>query len=445
VAETPESPQAEKGAEASGRAYAKLTPGPGMPASAVGAHQRARIYRAMIEIVAEHGYEAVKVREVVHLASVSSRAFYENFGSKEDCFLRTYEMVTRRSSRRIVASQAGERDWRERPRLIFAAFAREMENDPEAGRLALIEAYLAGPAALERVRHVESTFAAMLAESFARAPSGIVVPPLVVEGMMEGVAHVARLRLAAGMETELPALEAELTAWVLGYLGQPILDLGALDQGAVWRNTMLEPLAAPLEPGGALGDRALILSSIAKLVAANGHGNLTLARIRSDASVSRATFKAHFHSLEDGYMAAMEQSTAGAVAQIARAQAAGRTWPGSVYRGIAALCEFVADDSLLVGVCLQDTFAPHSIGAISRQRTMTAIAEPFLYDGPPGQRPSPLVAEAVAGASGAIFQHHIVRNWARRRQVAASLAYLVLAPVIGAGPAIDSIRSEQAA
>lgn len=95
----------------------RLHPGSGMPASDVAAHQSARIHRAMIEIVAEHGYEAVKVRELVHLAGVSSRAFYEHFGSNENCFLRTYEVVARPAMRQLIAAQAGEPDWRARPAL----------------------------------------------------------------------------------------------------------------------------------------------------------------------------------------------------------------------------------------------------------------------------------------------------------------------------------------
>ena len=119
----------------------KLHPGPGMAASDVAAHQSARIHRAMIEIVADQGYEAVKVRELVHLAGVSSAAFYKHFKDKEDCFLRTHDLVVRRATRRIISSQEGEEDWRTRPRLVFEAFARELKDDPGAAYLVLVEAY----------------------------------------------------------------------------------------------------------------------------------------------------------------------------------------------------------------------------------------------------------------------------------------------------------------
>src|SRR6187399_977339 len=85
----------------------KLSPGPGLAPQQVARHQLARIHRATIEIAARDGYQALKVRDIVRQAEVSTRAFYEHFGSKEDCFLRTYDLISRRTTRRIIAAQMG--------------------------------------------------------------------------------------------------------------------------------------------------------------------------------------------------------------------------------------------------------------------------------------------------------------------------------------------------
>jgi AcrR family transcriptional regulator len=421
-----------------------------MLATEVAENQSSRIHRAMIEMVAEQGFGAVKVRELVLLAGVSSRAFYENFASKEDCFIRTYEMVTRQASRRIIASQVGERDWRERPRLIFAGFLEELENDPDAARLALIEAHAAGPVGLESVRRAESTFLAMVGESFARAPNGIAVSPLVIEGMVAGVGAVSRARLLAGHEAQLPDLASELMEWALCYPHASAGQLIDLDGVSVWRNTMLEPLIIPSSMGEGrvwppTGDRALILVSIAQLAAANGYANLTVPRIRKNAGVSRTVFASHFEGIEDCFVAALEQGTGEVVAQVVRAQAAGRTWSGGVYRGIAALCDQIATDPILASVCFADDFAQHSNGGRYRQRMIATIAEQFAYGGPLELALGPVATEASTGAIWTIFNHHIVRDWAQRQKVAATLTYMALAPVVGASTAVAAIRSEQMA
>jgi AcrR family transcriptional regulator len=425
----------------------KLPPGPGMRAEEVAAHQSARIHRAMIEIVADRGYEAVKVREIVRLAGVSSRAFYERFESKEDCFLCTYDLIAKRAMRRMIAAQTGERDWRERPRLIFKAFAKELERDPAGSHLALAEAYLASPAALERARRNEATFVGMLAESFARTPGGVSIPPMVVEGMMSGITQVARTRLLAGRERELAGMSPALMEWALCYPGAHAGELAGLDMGRVWRDTRLEPPVATAYPQGgeegpASGDRALILASIAKLSGNGGYDSLTVSAIRREAGISRKVFHSYFDGVEDCYTAAMKQCTEMAIAQAALAQAAGRSSPGGVYRAISALCDEIFATPIFMAICLADVFQKGSPGSRARDGLIKSVLKQ-LSDTTMLPRPlSSLSTEATTAATWALFHHYVVRAPVAP-QVAATLAFMALAPVIGAGEAVEAIRSEQ--
>jgi AcrR family transcriptional regulator len=415
-----------------------------MAAKDVTAHQLARIYDATIDIVAERGYRALKVRDVVSGAEVSTRAFYELFGSKEDCFLQTYDRISRRAARRLIAAQAGETDWRRRPQLIFEEFVRELESNPEGARVALIEAYAADQVCRERAWKAERTFEGMLAEALARTPGGVVVPPLIVEGIMGGTASVARGRLSAGKVNELRDAGGDLVEWALSYPDEAMAGLLELDRRSVWRDTALEPTAyAGSGDGASRGDRSLILSAAVKLAAERGYGGLTTARIRSAASVSRRKFEAHFDGVDDCYLAALEQSAAEAFAHAARAQAAASTWPGGVYRAIAALCDRVADDAFLARVCLTDDFPPGASGARSRRRLIAATIELLMGGSPRSSRPAGTAAEALVGAVWSVFHRHVIRDWSLRRQVSASLSYLALAPAIGASQAVAAIEREQ--
>ena len=49
------------------------------------ASQRGRIIRAALEMIGEHGPGSLSVSEVVRRAGISRKAFYEQFGSFEDC------------------------------------------------------------------------------------------------------------------------------------------------------------------------------------------------------------------------------------------------------------------------------------------------------------------------------------------------------------------------
>lgn len=419
-----------------------------MAAKDVAAHQLARIHRATVDIVAEDGYKSFNVRDAVRYAEVSTRAFYELFSSKEDCFLRAHELISRRATRRIIAAQAAEWDWRQRPRRIFEEFLRGLEEDPAAARLVLIETYNADEAALQQAWRAERIFEGMLAEAFARPPDGVLMPPMVIEGMVAGIASVSRSRLLAETLSELSAASGDLIEWAASYPGEAAAELATLDRQAIWRDTTLEPLAGPhsLEDGElwpSSGDRALILAATAELAAKHGYAKLTAPRIRSAAAVSRRKFEAYFDDLEDCYLAALEQHAGEALAQAARAQTAASSWGGGIYRAIAALSDHVAKDPFLARVCLADEFPPSPSGARSRQRLIGAVLELLSGAVPINSRAAVVGAEASAGAVWSLFHHHIVRDWSLRRQVAASLSYLVSAPIIGSSSAVSAIRIEQ--
>jgi AcrR family transcriptional regulator len=404
----------------------------------------------MIEIIAERGYRSLKVRDVVGRAEVSTRAFYEHFASKEDCFLQTYDLVARRATRRIIAAQAGERDWRRRIALVFAAFLRELENEPEGARFTLIEARAGGEASLEQAWRVERVFEGMLAECFARVPKGVVVPPLIVEGMVAGVGGVSRTCLLAGRVAELRDASGDLIDWALSYPTPGAAELAELDRQTVWRDTMLEPPATPPatvndESWSASGDRSLILDAVAELSVKTGYAGLTAPRIRAAAGVSRRKFSGYFDGVEDCYLAALDLKTTEALAQAARAQTAASSPIGGVYRSIVALSEYIATNPFLARVCLADDFPPGSGGSRSRQRLIAAVFEQLKGDAPrPGQQRR-ISVDASTAAVWSLFHHYVLRDRAKRQQISATLSYLALAPLIGAPAVVEAIKSEQSA
>ena len=55
--------------------YEKLSPGPGRLTSKVAERQSTRLHGAVIKVLAKQGYDAVRVRDFVALAQVSTRVF----------------------------------------------------------------------------------------------------------------------------------------------------------------------------------------------------------------------------------------------------------------------------------------------------------------------------------------------------------------------------------
>ena len=86
--------------------------------------QRERIFRAMAEVMAQKGYVATSVADVLRAAKVSRETFYEQFESKEDCFMSAHAAAVEV----VMASAAAalHKGWAE---LLDRAFGRRTAAD----------------------------------------------------------------------------------------------------------------------------------------------------------------------------------------------------------------------------------------------------------------------------------------------------------------------------
>ena len=124
----------------------------GLSREAVVASQRARLIDAMAHVVAEKGYAATTVADVVERAGVSRRTFYEQFDDKEACFLAAYDAGLAAVLGRVgvaveVNATAG---WRDRARVGVEAFLALLASQPAFAQALQVEVLTAGPAALDR-------------------------------------------------------------------------------------------------------------------------------------------------------------------------------------------------------------------------------------------------------------------------------------------------------
>jgi AcrR family transcriptional regulator len=112
--------------------------------------ERQRIVAAMVELVAERGYRATTVRQVLERARVSRANFKRLFSGKRDCFLQAYEELSERFSEHVFAAFEGEKEWRDGLRAAAYAAAHWIGEHPHEVRYATIETMAAGEFAVER-------------------------------------------------------------------------------------------------------------------------------------------------------------------------------------------------------------------------------------------------------------------------------------------------------
>jgi AcrR family transcriptional regulator len=161
--------------------------------------QRAKLLEAMVQVVAEKGFEAATVADAVKRAKVSRGTFYELFDSKQACLAAAYRLGCEVLEERIDAAVRDAADWREELRLGIRAYLHALQEEPRFARVYLIERQALADEREEYLRR----FAGRYGKSFAR--SGRPVPPddaLYV--LASGVGELAGARLRAGEDvTEL--------------------------------------------------------------------------------------------------------------------------------------------------------------------------------------------------------------------------------------------------
>jgi AcrR family transcriptional regulator len=159
--------------------------------------QRARMLCAMVEVTAERGAGNVAVAHVVACSGVSRRTFYELFEDREDCFLAAFDDAIEKIATRVLPVYERERTWRERIRAGLVALLELLDDEPDTGRLVIVEALAAGPRALERRRRVLAQIATALDDGRREGRRGEGPPALTAEGLAGAALSVLHARILA--------------------------------------------------------------------------------------------------------------------------------------------------------------------------------------------------------------------------------------------------------
>ncbi len=166
------------------------------PAADARSAERRRILDAMVNTVAERGYPATDVDEVIERAGVSRPVFTRLFASKEECFVETITDAVHRLERAVEAALATEASWPERVRLGLRAFVAALVTDPARTRLTWVESGLAGPAAALEVRRAYQRFVPYFDEGRQHAAHELPAPTS--DAVVGGIALTVQHQVADG-------------------------------------------------------------------------------------------------------------------------------------------------------------------------------------------------------------------------------------------------------
>ncbi len=400
----------------------KLRPGPGTPREEVIRNQRERLFAAMVASVAERGYEATRVDDLVELSGVSSRTFYDQFADKRSCFKAAVEAMIQAAAAFTVKGSEERGPWEERARRGFEDFATMIVAQPAAARMLLVDAYAAGPEVMAILERAAGAFEQMTAAMLAQSPERAAMPREMIQAHIAAQQEIARTRLRRRTETELPALMKELWGMVLAYRPPP-LPLRTVTRRAEARTELLD-----------VHDHAeRALRGFASVVAERGYAETTVVQVAKRASMSTATFYAHFDGKEDVLMAALESGGAQIVAACLPAARRAPDWPQSIKAGAGALLSYLASRPALARLMFVEVYAAGP-EALERRSDALAPLEDLRSE---GYRLSPatpsIAAEMIGGGLRGLIYRRIHDSGPETLPGLGPICtYITLAPFIGA-------------
>jgi len=127
-----------------------------------------RLLHALAEVAADKGLAAVTVADVVRVAGVSKRTFYEHFSDKEACFLTLYRLASASALRTLRQAVQPGLPWQAQVETALQAYFAHLASGPRLLRLLFVEVHHLREAGDAVRREVMSELAAFMRETVNR-------------------------------------------------------------------------------------------------------------------------------------------------------------------------------------------------------------------------------------------------------------------------------------
>lgn len=395
----------------------RLRPGPGVPREVVAADQRERLMAALTVLADEREYQALRVEDLIARAGVSRGAFYEQFRSQEDLLLAAVADIGALALRHITTAFERDRSPAARPRAVVEALIDFALAQPAAARLWLVDAYGAGPTAVDSAEGGLDG----VRELVGQATSDL--PPDVLHGLVGAVHRAVAKRLRLRHEDELPALGRPLAEWIAGYRPPPTPLRRPRGHAAPGTDARIAPR-----------DQAeRILLGVCDAVYDKGYGPTTLADVAKRAATSIRTFYAHYESKEEAFVDAVDLAAVQSYAAVLAASRRASDWPHAVRSGLSALCNYYAGEPPLAETVIVEVHAAGEMALRRHEESLASLARLLLepgYELAPDT--PPIASEAIAGAIDSLLYDAIRAGGGPRvRAIAPTLTYIALSPFTG--------------
>lgn len=151
----------------------------------------------MAETMTDKGYVGTPVAEIIRRAGVSRQTFYQQFDSKQDCFIKALDAGVEILAGLLDTTRGEAPDTRNplvRFRELLRVYLRTLAESPAMARVFLVEVYAAGPEAVQRRQEQQRWFADAISRIFG---TNSAAQDFACEALVAATAQLVTVRLVA--------------------------------------------------------------------------------------------------------------------------------------------------------------------------------------------------------------------------------------------------------
>lgn len=195
---------------------------------------RERLLEAALLVSGERGYEHITVQDVIERAQTSRATFYKHFDDKEDCFAQAYSDAANWLYRRLTGIAQRQPSWREGLRAALAELLEFCANQPALARALLVEAHVAGGAALAEHDLLMERLSHAIDGARREIPTRQAPPPVTATFMVGAIETLVRTKLMSDQPQTAPEMLPGLLHFVV---------MQFFGEDAAWEEMTAAPLA----------------------------------------------------------------------------------------------------------------------------------------------------------------------------------------------------------
>ncbi len=433
---------ADRGSNPYAPIFKGLPRGPhGLDPQQVERHQRARLHLAMIEAVLASGYQGATVKQVIGLAGVSRRSFYEMFSDKQGCYLATADLIAAGIVKRIDDAHRPSGEDLDDLTAALGELAAAVVGDPKGANFLFVTTQTAGAPGLMRLHRAMLNIEQVLASCLTDAVDPTLPPRPVLRAIVGGLAGIIGSWLRKPPSGDPSRLTKRLLAWTSLYLSPSTASVtqsataGSLASGRrgsrISNTTQENSTATP-----STGERQRLLDRILALAVETDYRSLSVVEIADEASVRVDTFFELFESKDACFQAGLDMVCDQLRSRVGDGSLHDAEWPQAVLTAIGELLGYLSEHPTYTSAIT--TEAPAIVPTpLDRHLVLARELASLLIASAPNNTNRPVVSEGIAGALWHTIQYHVVAGKiAQLPTLKNYLSFIVLAPFLGAQPAL---------